>query len=569
MKYINEVKSRNELADFLGIPRKSLTYILYVKKIENLYTTFEIPKKNGDMRIIHAPIEPLKLYQKVLAQKLYEYQLYLENKEGKHPNISHGFIPGKGIITNAQVHRNKRYVINLDLENFFDAIHFGRVKGYFEKNRDYNLPNEVALVIAQISCFNGSLPQGAPSSPIIVNLMCQILDMHILKIAKHFKLDYTRYADDLTFSTNNKDFILKYEEFLKKIRDEIQKSGFKINDSKTRIQFKDSRQEVTGIIVNKKLSVNRNYCRATKAMANHLYHYGKFEIDGQEGTLSQLEGRFSFIDCLDHYNNKLDNEKHTFWTLSGREREFQRFLFYKHFFANVSPLIVTEGKTDIRYIKAALKKMYSRYPELIEKKLNGEYRFKVSFLRRSKRLDYFLNITADGADMMKNIYRYYDNVDHQKAFYPYYDYLTKLSGSIPNNPVILLYDNETESKRPLKGFLSFSKLDRDKELIQRLKDKLYVRLHNTNLFLMTNPLVDGKKECEIEDLFSQKTLEHKINGKSFARENTDSKKYYGKEDFSQYVISNYSTIDFSNFERMLDALNELIKQYRDEKGNSN
>ena len=72
---------------------------------------------------------------------------------------------------------------------------------FYEKNKDFLLPREVAIVIAQIACYNGCLPQGAPSSPIITNLICQVLDMRLLKIAKKYKLDYTRYADDFSFST--------------------------------------------------------------------------------------------------------------------------------------------------------------------------------------------------------------------------------------------------------------------------------------------------------------------------------------------------------------------------------
>lgn len=117
---------------------------------------------------------------------------------------------GKSFITNAQIHRNKRFVINVDLENFFDSFHFGRVRGYFMKNKNYQCSEEVATTIAQIACYEGKLPQGAPSSPIITNMICNIFDMRLLRLAKKYKLDYTRYADDLSFSTNDKNlWILK------------------------------------------------------------------------------------------------------------------------------------------------------------------------------------------------------------------------------------------------------------------------------------------------------------------------------------------------------------------------
>lgn len=80
----------------------------------------------------------------------------------------------------------------MDLENFFDSFHFGRVRGYFQKNNYYKLPFEVATIIAQLTCFHGKLPQGAPTSPIITNLICNIFDLRIIKLAKKYKLDYTR-----------------------------------------------------------------------------------------------------------------------------------------------------------------------------------------------------------------------------------------------------------------------------------------------------------------------------------------------------------------------------------------
>ena len=113
----------------------------------------------------------------------------------------------KSIYTNAAIHRNKRFVLNMDLQNFFDSFHFGRVRGFFIKNRNFNCTNEIATMIAQIVCYKGKLPQGAPSSPVITNLICGSLDYRISKLSKKYKLDYTRYADDITFSTNNRHFI--------------------------------------------------------------------------------------------------------------------------------------------------------------------------------------------------------------------------------------------------------------------------------------------------------------------------------------------------------------------------
>lgn len=167
MGNFSEIKTRNDFADFLRIPRNKLTHILYVKKPDSYYKTFEIPKKNGDKRKICAPSGDLKSLQVKLANALWEHQKSIWTSAGTKPNISHAFEKGKSIVTNAKVHRNKRFILNMDLECFFDSFHFGRVCGYFEKNKDFLLPREVSIIIAQIACYNGRLPQGAPSSPII------------------------------------------------------------------------------------------------------------------------------------------------------------------------------------------------------------------------------------------------------------------------------------------------------------------------------------------------------------------------------------------------------------------
>ncbi|MCY9140511.1 retron Ec67 family RNA-directed DNA polymerase/endonuclease [Peribacillus frigoritolerans] len=553
MREFYDIKTRNELADFLNIPRKQLSYVLYIKGINNLYTSFEIHKKNGGVRKINAPIEELKDIQRKLAEALYKHK---KKKQEKKNNLSHAFEKNKSIITNAKIHRNKRLVLNIDLENFFESFHFGRVRGFFIKNNNFLLPIEVATVIAQISCYEGKLPQGAPSSPIISNLICEILDHRLLKIAKKYKLDYTRYADDLTFSTNDKNFLGLQTEFYKKISKELIRAGFKINEKKKRLQLRDSRQVVTGLVVNKKINVNRIYYKETRAMAHQLYKQGKFEINGELATLNQLEGRFAFINQLTWYNNKIDGAKHNFNKLSSRELQYQKFLFYKYFFANPKPLIVTEGKTDIAYLKSALKNLYNEYPKLITKKSDGTFEFKVSFLKKTKRLGYFLGIYQDGGSALNNIYDFFD---FKKS--NYLRYFKKISNNLPINPVILMFDNEIKSKgkKPIGQFLNHAKLDDKKREI--LENKYMVDLID-NLYLLTVPLIDGKSECDIEDLFENITLLHEINGREFTKKDKyDVSKYYGKEMFSKYILDNYSDINFNEFRSVLDNINNIIDIY--------
>ena len=225
-----DVKTRNELADVLNIPRRHLTYILYIQRPDNCYTTFEIPKKSGGIRVISAPSSALKEIQVTLAEKLWECQQKIWQQYNIQPNIAHAFIPKKSTITNAQIHCKKRYVLNLDLKDFFDPFHFGRVIGYFENNNNFCFPHEVAVAITQLACYKGRLPQGAPTSPIITNLIWQILEMRLLAIAKKYKVDYTRYTDYLTISTNRRTSEDDNPQFLGDIKLQVNSLDWKINE---------------------------------------------------------------------------------------------------------------------------------------------------------------------------------------------------------------------------------------------------------------------------------------------------------------------------------------------------
>lgn len=562
MEKFNEIQTRNDLADYIGVPRKKLSYILYFKGTENSYKSFEIPKKNGGTRQIHAPQKDLKQIQKRLAESIYRYEKEMAKENETNINISHAFEKGKSFITNAQIHKNKRFVINVDLENFFDSFHFGRVRGYFMKNIKYQFPKEVATVIAQIVCYKGKLPQGAPSSPIITNMICNIFDMRLLRLAKKYKLDYTRYADDLSFSTNNKDFVNLENQFLEKLSQEIERAGFSINDKKTRVQYKDSRQEVTGIVVNKKLNVDRGYYKATRAMAHQLYKTGEYTIDGEKkGTVNQLEGRFSFINQLDKYNNQREFGRKQFEDLKGREKTYSKFLFYKYFFINKKPLIITEGKTDVIYLKAALKKMYNDYPELIVKKDKGQFEYKVSFLRRSKRIGFFLNIPVDGADALNNAMKFY--TEKENAKYPnYMRYFKENSGRKPLNPVVMLFDNELVNDKKPAGYFAKKWLKEGQR--EKIKADRLVHIQD-NVYMLVTPLVEGYEQTDIEMLFEKEIQEIEIDGRKLDKTGKkDKEKFFNKDIFSHYIMRNYEKISFENFRPMLDDIRSIMELYSKE-----
>lgn len=566
MTGLNSVKSRSDLAHYLNIPPSKITYILFKRGVDSYYTEFEIPKKSGDPRRICAPTGDLKGVQRQLADALWEHQKSVYVELGIKPNISHAFEEGKSIITNAKIHRNKRLVVNVDLKNFFDSIHIGRVCGFFEKNKHFALPHEAAVTIAQLACYKGKLPQGAPTSPIITNLICQVLDIHLLSLSKRYRLDYTRYADDMTFSTNDKTFLGKWDSFYVELGKKVIKAGFSINEKKTRITFRDFKQVVTGLVVNKKISVDHAYYRKVRAMAHSLYTNGSYSIDGIEGNVRQLEGRFAFIDQIEKYNNICDSTgKHNAFTLNGRERQYQQFLFYRYFFDIDKPLIVTEGKTDVRYIKAALRSLHPEYPELVEKDANGKFIYKVNFFKRSKRFKYLFDLALDGADSLTYLYNHFVSNGKDNRI-NYLDYFLRITQRAPQHPVIFVYDNEiTNSKKPLYKFANHAKLDNDQRAL--LGKNLFLRLTpRGNLFLLTNPLAEGEVESEIEHMFTEETRDVELGGKTLSLESKfDSTKFFGKDHFSNYVLANYSTIDFGGFRPFLDTIKMVLQEYEKSK----
>ena len=657
MTKFNQLQTKDEFAKLLGLKSdKYINYLLYNIQTDNLYITFTIPKKNGGERVIHAPKKELKFLQKKLADILWE--CYLESLESKSkdknfkiPVLSHAFEKGKSIITNSQMHRNKKYILNIDLKNFFDSFNFGRVRGFFIKDRDFAVSPEIATVIAQIACYQGKLPQGAPSSPIITNLITRILDYRIVKIAKKYRFTYSRYADDMTFSTNrelnsNKLRASKeLENFLTELEEVIISSGFEINPKKTRLSNNMQRQEVTGLVVNKKINVKREYIKNTRAMAFQLYKDGVFEIDKKPGTLNQLTGRFAFIFQIERYNNYLlykksliqnnldsqkyllgrnllkkseskyywkyifynkdlqkellHNTKHHTYNLptefysigkeekkmymslfNSREKEYKKFLFYKYFFGNDKPIIVTEGKTDPRYIKASLKKLYQKYPELIEKDGN-DFIFKIEFLNHTNTIEYLFNV-PEGGEGFKFWYNYFSDKFHynekkEKKFFAlnleerilytnYITYFKQLTNSIPNYPTIFLFDNEP-SGHPLFEFCNYAKDLKDsfKNLDSKRRTSSKMLAKKGSLYIMATPLsldINSGASSDIEDLLfsSSRNSLPILKGKEFHKDGGAN--HYGKEILSKHVLKNYKEFDFTEFIPLLDGIRDNILDYK-------
>ena len=272
--------------------RRRFIYIAYGLASGARYKEFTIPKKSGGTRRICAPrIALLELQRDILR--------LLERDYRPRAHV-HGFVGGhkRSIVSNARQHVGKRWVLNIDLEDYFETIHFGRVRGRLMAP-PYNYPNEIAKFIAHIACFqtekevDGSLrtthvlmPGGA-LSPILANIVSDKLDAELARFCRRLGCTYTRYADDITISSNRRTFPARigrfanpdsYGEFIlsDSFQQIIEDNGFKINHAKTRLLGHAFQQEVTGLVVNEKVNVTRRFIRDVRAML-HDWEFNGYE----------------------------------------------------------------------------------------------------------------------------------------------------------------------------------------------------------------------------------------------------------------------------------------------------
>lgn len=225
--------SLGSVADLIEMSRGLLNGLADSQNVRS-YHRFYIPKKAGVNREIHAPRETLKEVQRRLARVL--SLLY------EPPECSFGFIARRNTVQNVKVHARARWVLNVDLENFFPSIHFGRVMGTLCA-APYRFPREAAIRFAALCCHNQALPQGAPTSPVIANMLAQSLDRKLQNFAALHRCRYTRYADDITFSSLRRRFpnalVVRDQAHKLRVTDRLQalvhEAGFRLNERKTRL----------------------------------------------------------------------------------------------------------------------------------------------------------------------------------------------------------------------------------------------------------------------------------------------------------------------------------------------
>jgi hypothetical protein len=426
----------------------------------------------------------------------------------------------------------------------------------------FSLEPKIATIIAQIACHDNALPQGSPCSPVISNLIGNILDSRLLALARDARCTYTRYADDLTFSTNEKLFPTEIAvnvhgadwEVGKKLRKEIEKSGFFINPVKTRMSLRRSRQTVTGLVVNEKANINQDYYRAARAMCNALFQTGFYFNPGDDpadatDNLNPLEGTLSHIYFVKARRdrkprvNKLARAAGEFNPPRAPEDLYRKFLFYKYFAAPKAPLIVTEGISDITYLQCAIRALVKKFP-LLGKEEDGKVIRLVHFLKPTGTSRDILNLGHGAAGQASLISSYTNNLKN---------YAHKPMA----NPVIILCDNDDGPKTVFKN----AEKKGSTKITTTTTDPFYYL--GENLYLVKVPEGATPHPREIEELFLPALLATKLNGKSFdPKKDHGDDKHYGKVAFAESVVqANASTVDFTGFEELLTRIEAVLKHY--------
>jgi RNA-directed DNA polymerase len=270
---ISELRSADGLAVLLGFRLSRLRAFANPKAVQ-FYREFSISKRDGSSRHITAPTKDLLEVQRRITRLL--GALY------RPPTCVHGFVSGRSQISNARAHRRCSWVLNVDLTDFFHSISYGRVRGMLMA-RPYNVAESVATLLAGLCCFHGRLPQGAPSSPVLAKMVAAPLDRALFKLAGAHRCRYTRYADDITFSTGNKRFPSALATrgpdnstvVSEALVSAIEAKHFTLNERKSRLQHKSERRSVTGVLVGAKLNLPREYIRRTRAMLHAWEKFGE------------------------------------------------------------------------------------------------------------------------------------------------------------------------------------------------------------------------------------------------------------------------------------------------------
>ena len=299
--YLPICKNEETALQLLSKRKIDQSYIQFIKN--PCYTSFKVPKKKGGFREIFAPEENLKYTQKKFNHFLQAYYQCIK------PECVYGFTlkpdeqqPFCNIVKNAEAHINKRFVLNIDIKDFFPSISAKSVLELF-RSELFRYNEQTSIAFALLFTYKGILPVGAPTSPVISNFICLPMDRKMLQFCQNNQLFYSRYADDLSFSSD----LPITEGQISNIIAVLDKYGFRINKKKFRLQSSRTQQKVTGIVVNKKVNIDRRQIKKVRAMLHDLTknglslatakHFGVKEADEklQIHFLNRLNGYIQFI----------------------------------------------------------------------------------------------------------------------------------------------------------------------------------------------------------------------------------------------------------------------------------
>lgn len=303
-----------ELAAAMGIPLGELRFLSYARRVStvNHYQRFQIPKKSGGLRLISAPMPRLKRAQHWVLREVLE-------KVALH-DAAHGFRRGRSIVSNAVSHVGADVVVNLDLQDFFPTVSYRRIRGLFRKlGYSEHVATLLALLCSEpdvdevvldertyfVARGERFLPQGAPTSPAITNLLCRRLDARLNRVAEQLGFRYSRYADDLTFSARG-EAADDVGRLLRRVRYVVGQEDFVVHPDKTRVFRRGRRQEVTGLVVNQRVNVSRRLLRRFRATLFQI------ERDGPAGkrwgsspdVLAAIRGFANFVAMVDAARGK-------------------------------------------------------------------------------------------------------------------------------------------------------------------------------------------------------------------------------------------------------------------------
>ncbi len=318
--------NENDLATAMGISLSALRFLAFSRKVSNVshYRKFYLTKKSGGKRLISAPMPKLKSVQYWILQNILQ-------KVNIHPAV-HGFIPKHSILTNAKPHTGKEVVLNIDVKDFFPSIHFKRVKGMLQRlGYSEKISTILALLCTEavteevaidgktyfVQKGNRVLPQGAPTSPAITTILCYKLDIRLQGLADKNQCSYTRYADDVTFSSSRSD--LNMQQMIWRIKKVLSDEGFTVHPEKISVMRKGAQQQVTGIVVNKKLSVSREKRRKLRALLHNVETKPGFIPEwGQNNSPAAILGYAHFVKMVDAEKGEKFKEKVRYLIAQGK-----------------------------------------------------------------------------------------------------------------------------------------------------------------------------------------------------------------------------------------------------------